>query len=266
MNKQQYVHSQASEEFESERVALLERVLDPMTVRHLDALGVAEGWNCLEVGAGKGSVAIWLAKRVGFRGKVLAIDIDTKFLRDLGIHNLDVCQSDIVKNDLEENQYDVVHCRALLTNLAHPEKALEQMVRVTKPGGWLLIEEPDFSSLGAIDPSYPSADLFNDAYRIGLEAFKKGGYGDACYGRCVRYVIECLGFSKVGYDGSVHLCRGGSEPETRFLDMTGQAARRTLESAGLLTMEHNEALRRLYQDPEFYFTGPTWFGGWGRRP
>jgi ubiquinone/menaquinone biosynthesis C-methylase UbiE len=62
---------------ENSRLALLEECHDPLSRRHLDAIGVAEGWRCLDVGAGGGSVTKMLAERVGTTGSVLAIDLDT---------------------------------------------------------------------------------------------------------------------------------------------------------------------------------------------
>jgi hypothetical protein len=34
------------------QLRLIEEFNDPYTFRHLDAIGVAEGWRCLEVGKG----------------------------------------------------------------------------------------------------------------------------------------------------------------------------------------------------------------------
>jgi hypothetical protein len=47
------------------RFASLSELFDPGTIRHLDNRGVSRGWRCLEVGGGGGSVASWLADRVG---------------------------------------------------------------------------------------------------------------------------------------------------------------------------------------------------------
>jgi len=52
------------------RMELLERVQDPATIEHLRRIGVAPGWRCLELGAGGGSIAAWLARRVGLGGPV----------------------------------------------------------------------------------------------------------------------------------------------------------------------------------------------------
>jgi hypothetical protein len=37
-----------------ERLSSLESDYDPTSIRHLERLGVSEGWHCLEVGAGGG--------------------------------------------------------------------------------------------------------------------------------------------------------------------------------------------------------------------
>ncbi len=39
-----------------ERLALIERSMDPATTNYLQTLGVATGWHCLTVGAGGGSI------------------------------------------------------------------------------------------------------------------------------------------------------------------------------------------------------------------
>jgi tRNA A58 N-methylase Trm61 len=82
----------------------LEAVLDPVTTRHLETIGVTEGWKCLEAGAGAGSVAQWLSTRVGSTGNVVAADIDTRLLKRLSFPNLEIRQHDIVNDDLEERQ------------------------------------------------------------------------------------------------------------------------------------------------------------------
>ena len=59
-----------------ERLALLEACHDPATFRRSQALGVRPGWSCLDASAGHGSVARWLAQRVGPGGRVVAADLD----------------------------------------------------------------------------------------------------------------------------------------------------------------------------------------------
>ncbi|HYW40110.1 MAG TPA: class I SAM-dependent methyltransferase [Terriglobales bacterium] len=63
------------------RFAALSALFDSGTIRHLEDRGVAPGWHCLEVGGGSGSIAIWLADRVGATERVLVTDIDPRFLK-----------------------------------------------------------------------------------------------------------------------------------------------------------------------------------------
>ncbi|MGH8922388.1 MAG: SAM-dependent methyltransferase, partial [Actinomycetes bacterium] len=77
------------------RLELLEQIYDAGTIRRLDSLGVGAGWRCLEVGAGGGSITRWLCDRVGPGGRVLAIDLDTRFVEQLDDENLDVCCMDL---------------------------------------------------------------------------------------------------------------------------------------------------------------------------
>src|SRR5262245_47444537 len=47
---------------ELQRLRLLEAAADPFTQRCLQRLDIQPGWPCLEVGAGAGSIATWLAE------------------------------------------------------------------------------------------------------------------------------------------------------------------------------------------------------------
>src|SRR5215207_1546091 len=68
----------------------------PGTVARLEKLGVREGWHCLEVGAGRSSIADWLCRRVGPQGHVLATDLDVRFVEAGVPHtNLEVRRHDI---------------------------------------------------------------------------------------------------------------------------------------------------------------------------
>src|SRR6476469_2930986 len=81
---------------EHERLAVLERNYDPGTFRLLENCGVTPGWRCAEVGAGRGSVATWLADAVGPMGSIEAFDIDISHLDDLARRsNVKVREHDI---------------------------------------------------------------------------------------------------------------------------------------------------------------------------
>jgi hypothetical protein len=66
-----YYHSTEKDEVELDRLTLQASIVDPVTIRHLETIGVAEGWRYLDVGAGAGSSVQWLSTRVGHIGKVV---------------------------------------------------------------------------------------------------------------------------------------------------------------------------------------------------
>jgi ubiquinone/menaquinone biosynthesis C-methylase UbiE len=67
-----YIFDDAST-LEYQRLDLMSKILDPWTRGYLTALGVGEGWRCLELGGGNGSIAEWLSATVSPIGW-LAVD------------------------------------------------------------------------------------------------------------------------------------------------------------------------------------------------
>src|SRR5207237_169635 len=66
---------------EQRRLGGVERLFDPGTRRYLDIIGVSTGMRCLEVGGGGGSVARWMAERIGSSGTVVVTDLDVSGVR-----------------------------------------------------------------------------------------------------------------------------------------------------------------------------------------
>ncbi|MGH3773082.1 MAG: class I SAM-dependent methyltransferase [Pseudonocardiaceae bacterium] len=98
-------------------------------------IGITHGWSCLEVGAGIGSIARWLAQRVGRTGRVVATDLDTRFFEDAAGANLDVWRHDITRDSLPVTEFDLVHVRWLLDLLPDREASIEKLIAALKPGG-----------------------------------------------------------------------------------------------------------------------------------
>jgi SAM-dependent methyltransferase len=266
MSEQKYFAANDQEhETEFTRLKLLEQFFDPTTIRHLEMLHPAEGWNCLDVGAGAGSVAQWLTTRVGPTGRVVATDIDTRFLSQLSAPNLEIRRHDIIKDELETGQYDLVHCRFLLMHLPEPEKALKRMSNAVRPDGWLLIEEMDYGSTLSIDITNPAFADVTAIMRASLDFIKKIGILDPYFGRRVRSLVEQLEFVDLGQEGWTLVVRGG-DPIQRWGKMTVQAGGKYLIAAGLTTQERLDNTLRLVSNPDFYFPGATVFAAWGRRP
>jgi ubiquinone/menaquinone biosynthesis C-methylase UbiE len=116
---------------------------DETTIHHLNQLGIEKGWSCLEIGGGGGPITSWLCSRVGGTGRVLATDIEPRFLQAPLFPNLEVWLHDIGKEPLPTGEFDLVHARLALIDLTGRESALKRMVAALKPGGWIVVEESD---------------------------------------------------------------------------------------------------------------------------
>jgi len=265
MSENLYLHSYTKDEVELNRLRLLERIVDPTTTYHLKKIGISESSNCLEVGAGAGSIAEWLSKYVGPKGRVVATDTDMRFLQGISAPNLEVRQHDITKDELEEGYYDLVHCRYVLEHLTEPEKALKRMAEAVRHGGWLLIEGADYGPWLSADANDPTATSFTMICRSVIDFLKKRGIADPFFGRRVPELMEQIEFVDVVHDGWTRMYRGG-EHAMSLWSTTFQAAARPMIATGLLSQEQHDNVVLRFMNPDFNLIGPIMFGAWGRRP
>ncbi len=265
MGTPQYFAGNSPEEIEEQRLGFLESGCDTATTERIEKLGIDRGWRCLEVGAGRGSVARWLAHRVGPTGHVVAADLDLRFLQRIALPNFDVRQHDICEKDFEAGAYDLVHCRALLVHVAKPEEALGRLAEAVRPGGWLLVEEPDYGSFGCVDPSYPGALEFHQSARTMWEFSHAAGRLHSYFARRLPGLVERLGFQSVGFDAAASLGHG-CDSLAGFYSLSFKVAAERLIARRVRTAEQLDHLQRMLNDPSFEFLGPIFFTVWARRP
>lgn len=246
----------------STRFSALEKIFDPGTIRHLMALRVAEGWRCLEVGAGGGSIALWLRDRVGVAGHVLAVDIDTRRLESLRSPNLEVRRQDVVSDPPMPSAFDLVHVRLVLHHLPDREEVLADLVRALKPGGWLLAEEFDALSVMS-DPAINPGEVLLPS-RVALSQLMRDRGVDLRYGRLLAGRLRAHGLQDIGTEGQVFVWQGGSAGATLIRANLEQMAGELIES-GRLTDRQLEADLSQLANPEYMTPSPIMWAAWGRR-
>jgi ubiquinone/menaquinone biosynthesis C-methylase UbiE len=241
----------------------LSLAFDAGTMRHLSERGLGPGWRCLEVGAGGGSIARWLAERVGPEGHVLATDIDTRCLDGLQDANLEVRCHDIGTDPLTpEASFDLIHARLVLAHVAQRDTAVARMAAALKPGGWLVVEE---FGLPAWDPSLHFEPVAPPplAYQLLQHATKEGGV--VRYGPFLPQRMQALGLCEMGAEGRVFRWTGGS-PGTWVIRKAMQQHRAQILASGRISeQQYNTDLARL-DNPDVAFTSPLMWAVWGRRP
>jgi ubiquinone/menaquinone biosynthesis C-methylase UbiE len=252
-----------------ERFAGLATLHDPTTIRHLAALRVADGWACWEVGGGGGSIAAWLARRVGASGHVLVTDIDPRFLATLeaaGLANTQVQRHDVTRDPLPGERFDLIHARLVLLHLPTAEHVLRQLVEALKPGGCLLVEDFD---MRLVDRTFPTTDpaaaaVFQRVYAAVVHLIETHGQ-PAGWGRKLYQRLRAAGLIEVGMEGHFAVWPGGS-PRAQFDRATVEQVRVEAIARGLVTEDEIEQALALLQDPAIAFSSPVMFSAWGRRP
>src|SRR6266576_1628742 len=137
---------------EGKRLALMSELLDPMHRRYIDALNIVRpGARTLEVGCGNASISAWLAERVSPGGTAVAFDLDLSLI-EVRAPNLELRQGDIVAGPIERGTFDLVTARAVLHHIADAEAAIKNLAASVRPGGALLLIEPDFLPVSVAEP------------------------------------------------------------------------------------------------------------------
>ena len=255
-----YMMSPAGAAGESARLHELQKANDPFTIKRLEAIGVGEGWRCLEVGAGGGSIAQWLGRRVGTGGSVVATDIDVQRLHGLPA-TVNVRRHDVSREDLEPAAYDLVHCRFVLQHLADPVAAFRRIVAALAPGGWVLLEEGDLGLLefaGAAESARASV-VVHDVFA----RWRAAGVVDSYWGRRLPGLVAALGLAGFGVEAHTPTGRHG-EPSYETFRQAWPTTRAAAAAVGLgeddLTCV-DEAFAR-----STMMVGITTFAAWGNVP
>ena len=256
---QPYIFDNASTA-EYQRLDLMSKILDPHTRAHLLALGLREGWNCLELGGGNGSMTEWLCERVGASGSVTSIDINPKLIRLISAQNLNVLEADLRNADLPSSAFDLVMCRAMLHQIAeHAPAVLARMAGAVKPGGWLFVCEPDFHLARTTKPE-SWAKAWDGILKWGLTQGV-----DWLIGRRLPAMVQSLG---LGYpEASTHVPNiRGATRDALYFQMSFESIRERLVTSGLVDEPTLNAASAVLSDPDLWTQCWMLTSVWVRKP
>jgi SAM-dependent methyltransferase len=158
------------------RLDLIHAVYGPVSVRGLEAARIGECTRVADVGCGTGTIARWIADRVGPAGSVDAIDVapdQVAVARSTpspqGAGSITYHVGSVYELGLPEESFDLVFCRLLLCHLQDPDRAVAQMAGLLTDGGRLVLVDMDMRTTCTMPPCAHYRTLLEEVVPV-LEA------------------------------------------------------------------------------------------------
>jgi SAM-dependent methyltransferase len=246
-------------ELERKRLQYLGALFDKPTISRLRSLEIRPGWRCLDVGTGSGSVARALASLVAPDGEVLATDIDDRFFGD-DVH-LEFRLHDITEDPLPEEHFDLVHARGVLHALPNRERVLERLIAATRPGGLVVVEDPDWS----VFDEQPLPPAFETLHNAAQDAFAAAAGYDKNLGAQLPHMLVDAGLVDVDADGSVFMMHG-STPSMEWYVLGLERSLGPMVEAGIVDEAVAYAALEEARAPSCRLLSPLRLTAWGRKP
>jgi SAM-dependent methyltransferase len=248
MSQPEYIFTSVEDQRELTRLQAIEREFDPASRRRLYAAGLTTGWRCLEVGPGAGSLMQWMGERVGPSGKVVALDLSTRFLPARHPDHVEIRQGDIRTASLPQGSFDLVHARYVLIHVPDYEIALSRMLAALKPGGWIVLEEPDFSaSRGIAGEAAQLAAMQQINHAIHLMYESRGM--DHALGLKLLPLLQAQGFCNLAMEHDAPVSAGGSGL-AKMMAMSAQQLRDKYLATGVVSEADLQRYGQLSEDPQ----------------
>ena len=265
-----YVMGRSSEEYKrASRQAL---VWEKATLTILNAIGLSEGMNCLDIGCGSGDTMRLMGEKVGRTGRVIGLDVDGKLgreslnaLKSIGGCDFEFVEADIEKtDDISREQFDLTFARFLFIHVRDPISILKKMLKWTKPGGYLVVQDYDFRTTDI----YPPAGFFDEIGEVWSSLMKKAGK-DIRIGHKLPYY-----FVKAGVGAPDGLRLEGLITSLAEADWWVRGSYQSFAplaiKLGVITEEKSKALMQAMNDLQgkesYFWMWPLCVGAWKRKP
>ena len=238
----------------------LNELYNPSSLSFFENCQMQKGARILELGCGIGLMSQALASAVGKEGFVLATDISEErlsvaksLLPKEGTPNLEFRQLSALKIDELSEQFDIVYARFLLVQLPEPQKVIQKVKKILKPGGKFIIEDITGNHTFY---SVPHTEGMSVLHRIDQLQFEGQQSDDRCFSTFPE-ILEREGF-KIYSSQKAHPKLDTPRKRKSILFHLPSEMDALLGSGKITEKEYNEWLQKvvqLEQDPsvEIYF-------------
>lgn len=256
---------------EEERLRRLPRELAADSSRLLGQLGIRPGDQAVDIGCGPQGILDLLSERVGLNGKVVGVErneatvqLAREFIARRQLRNVEVLQADAKATGLPRALFDVVHARLVLVNVPEPERVVEEMVALARPGGIVASHEADWGA-GFCDPPFPAWDRLLEVFK----AYCRNNGIDPFVGRRTHQIFRTAGLNEIHVTPLVHVYPPNNSRRNILCDLV-ESVRDQLVKDGLMRevefKEHLRELKRHLEDPNTLVISHLFFQVWGKKP
>lgn len=249
---------------ESERQSLLEAAFNPGTQRWLANARVPERGRCLAVGAGTQTTAGWLQAAVGREGVVATIDTSARSWCQASTDSPQTSAPEVQALAAEKGPFDLVHVRFVLGHAPDRADILAAIVEVVKPGGLLMVEEPDFGCarvLAGPDHLRRSFNAIHSAIELVFATLNL----DHALGSRVPALLEEHRFGDISIENDAPIVPGGS-PVASVMAMSANLFATAYVATAFATLNDIVRYREFASEPTCWATYAAIVRGVGRRP
>jgi SAM-dependent methyltransferase len=243
----------------------LSEILDRYTIPRMIGLQRRlSGMRCLEVGAGLGSIAAWLAGEVGDGGLVVATDKDPMPIP--AAPRLRLLRHDITTEPVPDPPYDLIHARLVLVHLPEREQVLQALASALTPNGVLIVEDWDLTwrTRRALRmPSQADRELYDFFHDCLTTVMVAAGADPAWPSRTLPAMVDA-GLADVESQIYSRSCAGGSAG-CQLVAGNLVRLREQLLTQGLTPLDLDR-IRQLMASPQTYIRLPPFWSTVGYRP
>jgi len=186
---------------DSEYLRVVGEFLNHLKQQTYTRMKVESGHKVLDVGCGPGIDTMALSQLVGTTGKVYGVDYDPAMVAEAeqnaekaGVHAwVQHKQSDATSLPFETGYFDSCRSERVFQHLLNPTKALDEMTRVTKTNGWIVVLDTDWGA-SAIDTT--QVDIERRLVRFMADHMHNNGYS----GRQLYRLFKKQGLVNVSFE------------------------------------------------------------------
>ncbi|WP_109471312.1 class I SAM-dependent methyltransferase [Ornithinimicrobium cavernae] len=128
------------------------------------------GMRLLDVGCGPGTITLDLAEILA-PGQVVGLEnVEAPLVaarsaaQARGDARTQFRTGEALDLPFDDDSFDVVHAHQVLQHLSEPVRALQEMARVCRPGGWVAVRDADYAAM-AWHPELPELEEWRTLYR-----------------------------------------------------------------------------------------------------